>query len=401
MNKLQQIPTAFPRLYDVSDSIKIVEVAKKYEGPEGTPIMRIPEYTTPQVSHEYHCSKAATSWTQGFFPGLLWLVEERRRLLPEAVEPSYPDKEIMRLARRYQESFKFLAKKAINHDQGFRFQLCYGMDFALTGDEEAKRVLIDAADSLVELYTPEVGCMRSWTMMRKANMPDLWRDDNLDEHYLVIIDNLMNLDMLYEATELTGDPKYAHVATHQAEKSLNSHVRPDYTTYHVVDFNQDGSVKKCMTHQALRTGRKDFLETACKLADKFFELLPESRVPWWDFDAPKPCPYDASASAVTACGLLMLYRLLRPTNPLAAEQYLTKSFKLVDDLMRECRTGKATLQGDRVVWGEGGWETILEHSTINGNELATKRLLDHGLVYADFYFMQYGNELLKLRQEAN
>lgn len=103
--------------------------------------------------------------------------------------------------------------------------------------------------------------------MRKTHMPDLWREDNLDEHYLVIIDNLvsppappigsawpadvlqMNLDMLYEATELTGDPKYAHIATQQAEKSLNSHVRPDYSTYHVVDFNQDGSVKKCMTHQ--------------------------------------------------------------------------------------------------------------------------------------------------------
>ncbi|OXL05665.1 hypothetical protein C348_06184 [Cryptococcus neoformans Gb118] len=69
--------------------------------------------------------------------------------------------------------------------------------------------------------------------------------------------------------------------------------------------------------------------------------------------------------------------------------------------MRECRTGKATLEGDKVIWGEGAWETILEHSTINGNELATKRLLDHGLVYADFYFMQYGNELLKLRLEAN
>lgn len=58
----------------------------------------------------------------------------------------------------------------------------------------------------------------------------------------------------------------------------------------------------------------------------------------------------------------MLYRLLRPTDPRAAEQYLTKSFKLVDDLMRECRTGKATLEGERVVWGEGGWETILEVS---------------------------------------
>ncbi|WVQ83740.1 hypothetical protein IAT38_005884 [Cryptococcus sp. DSM 104549] len=423
MNKLQQIPAAFPSLYDISDSIKVVEVAKKYEGPKDTPITRVPEYTIPQGSHAYHCSKVETSWTQGFFPGLVWLLEERRRLLPGAVEKSYSDAELVRLARRYQESFKHMAKVAINHDQGFRFQLCYGMDYALTGDEDAKRVMIEAADSLVDLYTPAVGCIRSWKAMRKVNMPDLWREDNLDEHYLVIIDNLMNLDMLYEATEITGDPKYAHVATQQAEKSLHSHVRPDFTTYHVVDFNQDGTVKKCMTHQgyadestwargqawaiygyaqcALRTSRKDFLETSCKLADKFFELLPESGVPWWDFDAPKPCPYDASASAIVACALLMLYRLLRPTNPRAAEGHLTKSFKLVDDLMRECRTGRASLVDGEVAWGEGEWETILEHSTINGNDLATKRLLDHGLVYADFYFMQYGNELLKLRLEAN
>ncbi|AFR94588.2 hypothetical protein C343_02672 [Cryptococcus neoformans C23] len=218
--------------------------------------------------------------------------------------------------------------------------------------------------------------------------------------------------MLYEATELIGDPKYAHIATQQAEKSLNSHVRPYYTTYHVVDFNQDGDVKKCMTHQGYadestwspgqswaiygyaQCGRKVFLETA-------FELLPESGVPWWDFDDPKPCPYDTSTSAVTACGLFMLYRLLRPIDPRAAEQYLIKSFKLIDDMMGECRTWKAMLEGDEVVWEEGGWETILEHSTINGNELATKRLLDHGLVYADFYFIQHGNELLELRPEAN
>lgn len=167
MNKLQQIPAAFPRLYDVSDSIKVVEVAKKYEGPEvspclwlplsdirpsltGHPNRELPLYASPSTPHPKeatsttaakvsrrlqtsHRAKAdtpvlpvATSWTQGFFPGLLWLLEERRRLLPEAVEPSYSDKEILRLARRYQESFKFLAKEAINHDQGFRFQLCYG-----------------------------------------------------------------------------------------------------------------------------------------------------------------------------------------------------------------------------------------------------------------------------------
>lgn len=92
------------------------------------------------------------------------------------------------------------------------------------------------------------------------------------------------------------------------------------------------------------------------------EALRSCNVPIRDFDAPKPCPYDASAGAVTACGLLMLYRLLRPTDPRTAEQYLTNSFKLVDDLMRECRTGKATLEGDKVIWGEGAWETILEVS---------------------------------------
>ncbi|OWZ62891.1 hypothetical protein AYX15_05036 [Cryptococcus neoformans] len=140
----------------------------------------------------------------------------------------------------------------------------------------------------------------------------------------------------------------------------------------------------------VQCGRKDFLETV-------FELLPESGIPWCNFDAPKPCPYDASTSAVTACGLFMLYRLLRPIDPRAAEQYLIESFKLIDDLMGECRTWKAMLEGDEVVWGEGGWETIFQHSTINGNELATKRLLDHGLLYANFYFIQYGNELLKLR----
>ncbi|OXC62093.1 hypothetical protein C358_02507 [Cryptococcus neoformans MW-RSA852] len=135
----------------------------------------------------------------------------------------------------------------------------------------------------------------------------------------------MNLDMLYEATELIGDPKYAHIATQQAEKSLNSHVRPDYTTYHVVDFNQDGNVKKCMTHQGYadestwspgqswaiygyaQCGRKDFLETV-------FELLPESGVPWWDFDSPKPCPYDAHTTPLQA-----------PSRPAACSCFIASS----------------------------------------------------------------------------
>lgn len=69
---------------------------------------------------------AATAWTQGFFPGLLWLLVERSRLLPGSVEALYSEKEIIQYARKYQDSFKFLARPSINHDQGFRFQLSYG-----------------------------------------------------------------------------------------------------------------------------------------------------------------------------------------------------------------------------------------------------------------------------------
>ncbi|OWZ70391.1 hypothetical protein AYX14_04219 [Cryptococcus neoformans] len=100
----------------------------------------------------------------------------------------------------------------------------------------------------------------------------------------------------------------------------------------------------------VQCGRKDFLETV-------FELLPESGIPWCNFDAPKPCPYDASTSAVTACGLFMLYRLLRPIDPRAAEQYLIESFKLIDDLMGECRTWKAMLGGGGGVGGRRSFST--------------------------------------------
>lgn len=69
---------------------------------------------------------ASTAWTQGFFPGLLWLLVERNRLLPGSIEALYSEDEIIQYARKYQDSFKFLARPSINHDQGFRFQLSYG-----------------------------------------------------------------------------------------------------------------------------------------------------------------------------------------------------------------------------------------------------------------------------------
>ncbi|RSH86803.1 uncharacterized protein EHS24_005076 [Apiotrichum porosum] len=356
MDTLLNLPASFPELYAVSDSIKVVEAAKKYGQQE--PIDKVPHYTTPQGSHAYWCQDNETSWTQGFFVGLLWDLVERQRLLPNAVESSYTEQEITDLARRYQDGFKWMANPASNHDQGFRFQLSYGKDLDLTDSKEAKAVVIDAADSLVDRFDPQVGAIRSWDRMVRVGQPDIWREDNLDEHYLTIIDNMAS-----------------------SKKRLN--------------LNRDGTVGSCLTHQgyqdestwsrgqawaihgfaqvAQRTGRKDFIDLTRKLTDKFLSLLPESGVPWWDFDAPRPCPYDASAATIAACGMLILFQILRPTDPTAAEAYLERAFQLVRDVLRECKTGEASLKDVKVDFGEGEWETILEYGPVP--------IMDHGLVF--------------------
>lgn len=133
-----------------------------------------------------------------------------------------------------------------------------------------------------------------------------------------------------------------------------------------------------------------------------------------DFSAPKPCPYDASAGTIAACGLLKLVRLLAKSDPSSAEKYLSSALKLIEDVLRECAAPGATLKDGRVDFGQDGWETILMHSTINGNPKATRQFMDHGLICeyslacrcvtrvdcpdADYYLLEFGNEALKLQK---
>lgn len=153
------------------------------------------------------------------------------------------------------------------------------------------------------------------------------------------------------------------------------------------------------THAAaLRTGRDDFAATCRRVSDVFLSKLHHTGVPRWyvvlllpfalapllthrDFDAPEPTPYDASAGTIAACGLRMLSVILQPTDPKAADYYLGRAFKLVEDILRECGTPAATLGADGAVsWGEGGWETLLSSSTIVGNPKSNRQIMDHGLI---------------------
>ncbi|ORY31061.1 Six-hairpin glycosidase-like protein [Naematelia encephala] len=407
--------------FSVSTSIKVVEAAIKYGGKDGITLpTTCPEYTAPGgQSGEWICSPIKDSWTCGFLVGLLWLVEERKRLMPESVHPSYDSEMLVHLARRWQDAFQCLLDPAPNHDQGFRFQLSHGRDFAMTGSAKAKQTVISAADSLVDRYNPSIGCIRSW---ESHEVPSL--ADDPESHFLIIIDTMMNLDLLYQVSEMTFDAKYAAIATRQAEVCMKTHIRPDFTTYHVVDVNPTtGKVQRRFTHQgwkdestwprgqawgiygfaqcALRTGRQDFLDTSKKLADVFLAKLPPSGVPPWDFDHPRPTPYDASAGCVAARGMQMLYQLLTPEDPKVAERYLAAGFKLVSDILRECYTPEASLvqtdDGLSVNWGKADWEPILAHSTISGDVCGEARQ-DHGLIYADYYLLEFANEALKMKK---
>ena len=231
----------------------------------------------------------------------------------------------------------------------------------------------------------------------------------------------MNLDLMYLATELTGDKRYADIATTQAVRMMTANVRSDYSTFHVANFNQDGSFKNGFTAQGyaddsmwsrgqawgiygyaqvgLRTGEEKFVTTSRKLADVFLRELPKCGVPEWDFRAPKPCPLDASAAMVAARGMQMLFILLNDKAPAEAAKYLTAAEALVDSTLRVCSAPSVKVsQEGHILWGEGHWEPILKHSTINGNPLATDQQLDQGLVYADYYLLEFENEALKIKE---
>jgi uncharacterized protein YyaL (SSP411 family) len=227
-----------------------------------------------------------------------------------------------------------------------------------------------------------------------------------------------DLELMYYVADLTKDPRLAKIATRHAHKTLKSHIRADNSTCHVVNFEQtDGSVKQRMTNQGYSdescwsrgqawgitgfaqcykwTAEPKFLEASKALADYFLARLPADDVPFWDFDAPQPAPRDTSAAMVAAYGMLLLFETEREDN----KKYYDAAMRIVSGVVRISLSPEArfcaTSNGDSDV-DLGGHDTILLHATINNYEFAPRRWADHGLVYADYYFILFGNKLLEL-----
>ena len=309
-------------------------------------------------------------WTSGFFPGSLWYAYELtgdEKLKEEAVKFT----NLLNPVRYYDGT----------HDLGFMIGCSYGNALRLSPADTIRNVITETADNLISRFDPEIGCIRSWDF-------GTW-------NFPVIIDNMMNLDLLFLASRLTGDDKYKDIAIRHADTTMKNHFRDDYTSWHVVSYNDDGTVERRQTHQGKddnsswargqawavygytacfrETGDSTYLDFAEHIADMIMSrVTTEDAIPYWDYDAPAgpDTPRDASAAAVTASGLLEL-----STFAADGQKYYDYAVKILKSLSSPAYLAKA---GEN----EG---FVLMHST---GSLPHGSEIDVPLNYADYYYLE-------------
>lgn len=323
-------------------------------------------------------------WTSGFFSGELWYMYEYTK-----------DVYWEKLAREYTTPIEREKTNGKTHDMGFKVYCSFGNGYRLTKDKTYKKVLIESAYTLISRYKPNAKIIRSW-------------DHNKDKWQCpVIIDNMMNLELLFWAFKETNDSVFYTVAINHATTTLKNHFRPDYSSYHVIDYDTiTGEVLKRNTHQGYahesawsrgqawaiygytlcyrETNQPEFLEQAKQVVNYFFTHpnLPRDLIPYWDFDAPEIPnePRDVSAATITASALYEL-TLYDKAN---AEQYKKWADTIVQNLTNHYLAKPNANRG-----------FLLLHST--GSKPGNSEI-DVPLVYADYYFLEALIRKQKLEQ---
>lgn len=252
-------------------------------------------------------------WTNGFWPGIMWMMyvatkDEKYREIAERVE-----KLLDKPLHHYESLY---------HDVGFMWQISAGANYKITDNPESKNRNLVAAAALASRYNTDGGFLRAWNGERAVG----W----------AIIDCMINLPILYWASDVIGDPRFRQIAMHHADKTMEHHVRPDGSVIHVVEYDiQNGDVigyPRTQGYDAensswsrgqawalygfilsyIHTGKKEYLDTAKKVAHYFISAVAcDDYVPLCDFRAPdEPVYYDTSAGAVAACGLIEIAKVV-------------------------------------------------------------------------------------------
>lgn len=332
---------------------------------------------TLEENGNIHWASTDFDWTEGFFPGSCWYLYEVSK-----------DPKWKQAAEHFQTLFEAHKLRTDNHDLGFVFNCSYGNGYRLTKDEKQKQVMIQAANSLSTRFNPKVGCIKSWDVDKGWQATRDWQ-------FPVIIDNMMNLELLFKASELTGDSKYKEIAITHANTTMKNHYRPNFSSNHVIDYDPEtGAVRKKNTAQGYAnesswargqawglygftvcyryTKDKKYLDQAQKIAHYIltYKGTPKDGIPYWDYNAPNIPnePRDVSAAAVTVSALIEL------------DGYTTESYKTaIDKIMNSLASDEYTAKKGEIN------NFILKHSVgsiPHGNEI------DVPLNYADYYYLE-------------
>jgi unsaturated chondroitin disaccharide hydrolase len=326
---------------------------------------------------------AAKDWTSGFFPGELWYLYE------------FSNKKIWeKEAQTFTANIEKEKFNGTTHDMGFKIYCSFGNGYRLTHDPQYKDVIIQSAKTLSTRFNQKAGVLRSW-------------DHNKDKwDYPVIIDNMLNLELLFETTKLTGDSSFYKIAVSHANTTMKNHFRPDYSSYHVVDYDTaTGKVIKKTTHQGYsdesawargqawglygytmcyrETKDKAYLQQAEHIASFILNNpnLPKDLVPYWDFNAPNIPnePRDVSAAAIIASGLYELSTYSKNN-----KIYKQAADKIIENLTNNYRSKIGENFG-----------FILLHST--GTKPSNSEV-DVPISYADYYYLE---ALLRMKKLNN
>jgi unsaturated chondroitin disaccharide hydrolase len=321
-------------------------------------------------------------WCSGFYPGTLVYLYEQTK-----------DQALLKAAQHKLEELKKEQYNKGTHDLGFMMYCSFGNLNRLRPNAAYKQILINSAKSLSTRFDPKVGVIKSW-------------NSNNPSDFTVIIDNMMNLELLFWATRETGDSSFYKIAVTHADNTIKNHFRPDYSSYHLVIYDANtGAVKQKKTAQGYadesawargqawglygytvmyrETRDKKYLNQARQISSFILNHpnLPEDLIPYWDFNAPDiPKAFrDASAAAIASSAWMELSGYVDPEE---GAKYLNVSKQILQVLSSP--KYKAEPGSD------GGF--ILKHSV---GHLPAKSEVDVSISYADYYYVE---SLVRLKQ---
>ncbi|MFS4455953.1 glucuronyl hydrolase [Maribacter sp. 2304DJ31-5] len=364
----------------LTDKQLLIEIEGQYEMLHTT--------ATPHISEENYIPRTINddgttrfvgnyNWTSGFYAGSLWYLYGLNN-----------DAKWKKRAIEYTEKLDTIQYWGGNHDVGFIMECSYGNGIKFSNDkaETYDKIIVQTAKSLATRFVPKAGIIQSWNSSSRWDCP-------------VIIDNMMNLELMFHATKISRDSTYYQIAVSHADNTIKNHYREDNSSIHVLDYDREnGEILQRKTAQGFKddsawargqawglygftvcyreTKNEAYLKQAKKIANfiKSHPNLPEDQIPLWDYDvtAEPDTERDASAAAIAASAMIELSTFVPEEE---SKEYLQWAYRILESLTSKAYRAE--------VGTNNGF--LLKHSV---GSIPHNVEIDVPLNYADYYYLE-------------